>query len=177
MSSIEQLYRKALKAVAKETRAKSGGKRIDFMERRWTKSKAVERAVSGRTWAGKGTYDKKILGAMAKAAWVDHWANREEEKGRSFSGQDLWEVAPSRIPSQAKKWAKEVAMRLLLDEKQANLTALYLHAVSTFSYTGDPEKFGYHLGMQAMGHGVSWQDDAKGAHSSDIHPPYMEFYM
>lgn len=41
-----------------------------------------------------------------------------------------------------------------------SLDNLYEVAVKDFGYKNDKEHFGYHLGMQSVGHGVSWEDDA-----------------
>ena len=49
-----------------------------------------------------------LLNALVSGVWADTWATQEEEKGRSFSGQNLMDVAPN-PPRWAITWAKKLA--------------------------------------------------------------------
>lgn len=39
-----------------------------------------------------------------------------------------------------------------------SLEDLYEAAVKEFGYSGDKDQFGLDLGMQVVGHGISWED-------------------
>ncbi len=55
--------------------------------------------------------EKTIRDALVQGVWADFWASEQEEKGRSFSGCDLLEVAP-KAPRWALKWAKDLAVQI-----------------------------------------------------------------
>lgn len=121
-----------------------------------------------------------ILMGMGRAAHVTHWANEEEEKGRTYPGQDLMDVAPRRTTMASSKWAVKVGHEIeRLNGK--SLPELYEIAERANAEGGggqttqDPKTFGHYLGMQAMGHGVAWDDDIAGGHDL-IKVPYSEFY-
>ena len=135
---------------------------------------AHARNRTGRTPTGASA--TAIRAGIARAAFVDRWANDQEEKGRSFSGQDLMDVAPKKTSAAANRWAKTVAQRLIADNGVKDLTALYLHAVHKYGYPHDGARFGHDLGMQALGHGVGWDDDVRGAPHDAIKVPRSEFY-
>lgn len=124
-----------------------------------------------------GEHDDDILEGMARGVFADQWAMRQEERGRSFSGMDIYDEAP-RTPLKAAKWAKQLREKILNMNEAPSLTYLYEIAQSK-GYKNDPERFGFHLGMQAVGHGVGWQDDAdyRRAKDSDIKLPHDEFYL
>src|ERR1035438_4765464 len=48
--------------------------------------------------------ENTIINAMARAFFVTAWADRQEERGRSFSGQELMDVAP-KTPRFAREFA------------------------------------------------------------------------
>lgn len=121
----------------------------------------------------KTAHDPDILRGMARGPWAVHWANEAEEAGESFSGVDLYEIAP-KTPRWAEKWARRLADSIA-GLNQASLSELYQHAVSV-GYSRDKESFGYHLGMQSTGEGVSWSDDSSAGHHGDILLPYYVFY-
>ena len=139
------------------------------------------------------THDSAILKGIPRGVWADLWATEQEEKGRSFGGQELTSIAPP-TPAWAKKWAKGVAdeivrlnadllkkisqenfFRLGVKPGKSSLDSLY-ELVKRFGYPYDREHFGYHLGMQAAGHGVSWSDDTRRLRHETIKLPYREFY-
>lgn len=154
---LEKLYKKALKEV-------SGGK-------------AKRHTLGARTAKMLGEHDAEILKGMARGVYADAWAMKKEEKGHSFGGGiDLYDIAPA-TPSFAKKWAKELREKILNLNEAPSLTYLYEFA-QTKGYKDKPETFGFHLGMQSVGHGVSWHDDAdyRLTKRDDIKLPHTEFY-
>lgn len=119
--------------------------------------------------------DKEILAGIPTGVWADYWATQQEERGRSFSGQDIMDVAP-KVPKWAKDWATNLAAGIV-SVNGKTLEQLY-QMVKEAGYPHDREHFGYHLGMQAAGHGVSWSDDVrfdKLKHNA-IGIPHREFY-
>lgn len=120
---------------------------------------------------------EEIVGGIARAFFVSTWADREEEAGRTrgWAGQDLYKIAP-RTSSHALKAARKAAAEVeRLNGK--TIDALYEQAIATPGrHTpghSEPDHFGSDLGLQMMGHGVSWFDD---------HPkfpmklPHFEYY-
>jgi hypothetical protein len=134
---------------------------------------AVIRNEAGESVGKKKEHNSSILGGIPAGVWADHWATGEEEKGESFSGVNLMDVAPA-PPAWAKKWAKKVADEIV-EANHKSLDELYELAESC-GYPNDREHFGYHLGMQVAGHGVSWEDDADSGCSLKIKLPHREFY-
>ncbi len=134
------------------------------------------RGAHGYSPKEDGDDDDEILTGIPRGVYADAWAMEEEEKGESFSGMDLYEIAPE-TPAYADKWARKTAREIIkLNPKFKNLTELYEFAKSK-GYGNDAEHFGYHLGMQSVGHGVSWSDDARAGHHDDIKLPSTEFYI
>ena len=121
-------------------------------------------------------HDKEILAGISRGVWADLWANEQEEKGKSFSGQDITEAAPN-TPAWAKKWAKGVADEIveLNGGKHAPLATLY-EFVKAHGFPHGKETFGILLGLQAVGHGVSWSDDTRGLPDNAIKLPRTDFY-
>ena len=119
------------------------------------------------------THDKEILAGISRGVWSDLWATEQEEKGRSFSQRDITEAAP-RTPPWAKKWAKGVADKIVSLNGQS-LTALF-DLVKKHGFPHDEESFGILLGLQAVGHGVSWSDDTRGLPEGAIQLPRTDFY-
>lgn len=131
--------------------------------------------MNSRTNKGPGhgvpRHDNNILLGMAKGPWADHWATIQEEKGKSFSGMDIYEAAPD-PPRWAKAWAKRLAdSMVLLNETPL---ALIYAAAQKAGFAKNAETFGFYMGMEAVGHGIHWTDD--GADDIKIKVPSMEFY-
>jgi len=120
-------------------------------------------------------YMDPILFGMAKGPWALEWSNREEEKGRSFSGQDIYELAPN-PPSDAVAWAEDIAAQLKRMNNVAGLEVLYAVAQRE-GFNKDRENFGLYLGCQAAGHGISWCDDLQPGTEKLIDIPHHEFYI
>jgi hypothetical protein len=116
--------------------------------------------------------EAEILSGMARGPWASHWAQEEEERGESHGGEDIYETAPP-APKWVKKWAAALGKSISSLNHDVGLEDLY-QAARADGFTKDRETFGFYLGMQSVGHGVSWDDD----HSSSItiKVPSMELY-
>jgi len=119
-----------------------------------------------------------ILDASARAAFVTAWADAEEEAGRTHGGEDYMDIAP-KTPPEARDWAWTLWQKIWRqntdrfagfqlggkhEEPLANwIEAAWAHAAeaSGIDIHDDAEQteFGHYVAMQAMGHGVSWEDD------------------
>jgi hypothetical protein len=122
--------------------------------------------------AKKTSHHPEILRGMARGPWADTWASEQEEKGRSFSSMDLYEVAPE-APRWTEKWAKKLASSIVA-LNQLSLDDLYAVACEA-GFQKSEETFGFYLGMQAVGHGIAWTDDISGNAPKILIPSY-EFY-
>lgn len=125
----------------------------------------------------------EIIDNMARVVWADFWARREEDKGVSFSGVDVFDAAP-KTPTAAKTWALDMARQLAemngLDPRHpyAAMEELYAKAVAANEAAGQDsepaERFGSDLGLMITGAGVSWFDDNA---KFDLKKPYGEFWI
>jgi hypothetical protein len=115
----------------------------------------------------------EILHGMARAAFVNDWAQRQEAKPgfRGWQGAELMDIAP-KTSARANKWAKALASAFEQKNGGRSLDDLYAEALN-IGGSGSPETFGHYLAMQAMGHGVSWFDNNP---KFDLHIPRSEFY-
>jgi hypothetical protein len=122
-------------------------------------------------------HDPEILHGLTRALWSDYWAQQQEERGRSFSGQDIYDVAP-RAPRWAQQQGRAIADGIVEANGGRSLAELYEVARSYGFSRGGKEGFGSDLGLQSVGHGVSWTDNIPydpGA-ASAIRIPHAEFY-
>jgi hypothetical protein len=117
--------------------------------------------------------DSLILQGMARGPFAILWANEQEEKGRSFSGVDIYSAAPN-TPRWAHTWAKKLG-KVISELNGSTLSELY-SAAQDVGYHNKAESFGYHLGMQATGEGVDWTDDVAGGADLKILVPSYEFW-
>jgi len=138
-------------------------------------------AMRNKKTASAPGYDPEILRGMARGPWASLWADEQEEKGESFSGVDIYEAAPE-APAWARRWAENLASKIVLlnvDRRRLSdkpgLEGLYEEALLC-GFQKDKEAFGFYLGMQSIGHGVSWTDDLRGKPAIEIKLPYDEFY-
>lgn len=117
-------------------------------------------------------HDADILAGIPSGVWADLWATEQEERGRSFSGQNLIAAAPP-PPRWARRWAKQLADSIVRANGDS-LAALYAKAKAA-GYPRSASHFGFHLGMQSAGHGVSYSDDCD-LDDDAIEIPHNEFY-
>lgn len=119
-----------------------------------------------------------IVEAMARALFVSAYADAAEEADRDDLSPgprgDWMDVAPE-TRDDAKEKAIEVVARI---EKDNSITIeeAYAKAEAAEGHRKPPtpEDFGHYLGMQALGHGVSWMDDHP---DHDLEVPYIEYYL
>lgn len=124
---------------------------------------------------GKRQHVTEILRGMARGPWAIYWARREEEKGKRFSGTDIYYDSPE-APRWALKWARDLADKVVEVNDGVSLGDLYSAAVAD-GFVKDKETFGFYLGMQATGEGVRWDDDLVPNVSITIKVPSAEFYQ
>lgn len=139
------------------------------------------------------TIPDTIVNAIARAWFVSAWASKQEEKGRSFSGQELMDVAP-KTPRHAREAALIYLGRLECANKRDICGLLHDAAKADYATAGitdgmyvEPDgfvgaytdseyarTFGHYIGMEALGHGVSWFDD----HAEfELIIPRTEYYV
>jgi hypothetical protein len=112
---------------------------------------------------------------MSRGVWALYWAQEQEEAGKSFSGTNIYEIAPD-APGWAEKWAEKLAGSICHLNGNLTLDHLYLTALEA-GFPRDREAFGYNLGMQAIGSEVHWTDDISvGPDTPKILVPSYEFY-
>lgn len=119
------------------------------------------------------SHDSEILHGMSRGVWANHWASAQEEKGRSFSGQNLFDIAP-KTPAWAVKWANKLA-DTIQKLNGIDVDALFEMAREA-GFDKDRESFGFYLGMQAVGAGVRWTDDLSSRDAPKILVPSYQFY-
>ena len=122
----------------------------------------------------KNPHDSEILHGMAKGPWADAWAQKQEEKGRSFSGQNIYDICP-KPPRAARSWARKAADKIVAANGGLALEALFL-AARHEGFDKTREDFGFYLGCQACGMGIQWDDDLSSA-GLTILVPYDEFFI
>jgi hypothetical protein len=122
----------------------------------------------------KTAHNKKILYGMAKGPWADFWAREREEMGESFSGRNIYDICPE-PPKEARKWAREIADEIVKRNRKS-LSDLYQLARAD-GFSDDEEDFGFHLGCQACGMGLRWDDDLTPNNTLEIEVPQREFYI
>lgn len=115
-----------------------------------------------KTKVKRNAIEKEIIEGMARAFYVDAWAQREEEAGRTkgWAGQNLYDLAPKTSRAAMQTAAKAAAHVEAING--IGLDALYTRAVmmpGSHDRNADPFAFGSDLGMQMLGDGVSWFDD------------------
>jgi len=118
--------------------------------------------------------EDEILHGMSKGPWADAWAREEEERGRSFSGQNIYDICPE-PPKAAKSWARKAADKIVTANGGLALEALF-HAAQEAGFNKSREDFGFYLGCQACGMGIQWDDDLSSA-GPKIEVPYDEFFI
>ena len=116
---------------------------------------------------------KAILYGMAKGPWASWWANEQEEKGRSFSGLNIYDLCP-KPPKAAMDWAKSVYAQIF-DMNYPNFVTSLFNMAKKEGFSGDAEQFGFYLGCEASGMGISWDDNL--STNLKIIVPQREFYV
>lgn len=119
------------------------------------------------------TFIEEFSDGAARAAFVSSWGDHEEERGKTYSGLDLMDVAPS-TPLSAYVWAGQLIGAL----EAANHESIFVLGSRAAKADGedwdsfDGQDLGHYLAMEALGHGVSWFDDHK---KFKLKFPHMEY--
>lgn len=131
-----------------------------------------------------------IIEGAARTMFVDAWARFEEERQRTYPGQDLMHVAPP-TPPEALRQAEEVictienmnhcgvetlwerantACMVRLFERRRERAAKRLPPLpGPCGPHHDLSTFAHYLMMESLGHGVAWADDhAEYPHSTPL---------
>jgi hypothetical protein len=126
--------------------------------------------------------EREVLDGITRAFWTDVWVREQEEKaertGRRVPwgpGDEITDFVPRTVPATVRRQAVEFAGALKY-RNHTNLYGLYLMAMNAPGrHTREPSaaSFGWYLGMQGMGHGVSWFDDHP---QFPIQIPHTEVY-
>jgi hypothetical protein len=120
------------------------------------------------------TFIEEFSEGAARAAFVSSWADRQEERGKTYPGRDLMDVAPS-TPLSAYVWAGKLIGRLEA-ANNANIWMIGSRAAKADRVAWkrfDGVEFGHYMAMEALGHGVSWFDDHK---RFKVKIPHMEYH-
>jgi hypothetical protein len=112
---------------------------------------------------------------VARTLFVTAWADKEEEAGHSYPGQELMDAAPS-TPPEAELTASELirSAEVLNGSDLQAMLAQALRAINVEDSPRNRREFGFLLAMQALGHGVGL-DDSFGNHGLKV--PDIEFYL
>ena len=121
----------------------------------------------------RNPHNREILHGMAKGPWAYHWAFEQEEKGHSFSGQNIYDLCPE-PPRTAKRWARKLADDIATANDGLGLEPLFL-AARNKGFSESRENFGAYLGCEADGMGIRWDDDI--STNLKIEVPCREFYL
>lgn len=122
-----------------------------------------------------GQIIKEITENMARTFFVTAWADRQEERGITYPGQNLFDVAPA-----TNKAAKQAAWDLVKKLEKSNKVTIFevydqaLQKANLEDTEKNREEFGYLAAMEALGHGVGLEDGFPG-HGLEV--PDMEFSL
>jgi len=116
-------------------------------------------------------FDEEIIDGMARCLFVNAWADYAEENlDANFSQMELMDVAPETPPESFEK-AKKLYNEI---EDMNNVDLIEFVPPGIDPDEGfDKENFGHYLCMEALGHGVSWQDDHE---DHGLQLPHTEAY-
>jgi hypothetical protein len=117
--------------------------------------------------------------AMAKAFHVCAWADAREERGMHFPPQTKIDQVAPETSEEAKAHAQQIAKQIV-EMNKLSLFDLAQKAVAADTGKARPaisedtaHELGWYMGMQSLGHGVSWMDD----HADfGLELPLTEFY-
>lgn len=158
-----------------------------YNERRWTGPQVSQRI--GNTvdqWESlteADSADAEVIDGMARALFVTAWADQQEQDGASFSGMDIEKEAP-KTSRAAMSHATKLAKQFSAMNNGMSVGELFTRAEEDGFYTrptsdnlrSQESLFGWYLAMRAMGHGVSWDDNAPSNATLKIKHPHTEFY-
>lgn len=121
------------------------------------------------------SWSTSFIEGAARALFVQAWGDREEERGRTYPGEDLMDVAP-KTPKKAYIAAGKLLGELVA-ANNASVHELIQRAAKADHVDEDEidvENFGHYVAMQYVGSGVGWTDD----HAAfGLKVPHGEFYL
>lgn len=126
-----------------------------------------------KDWSPIDEVTAHIAEEIARAFFVTAWADAQEERGTSFSGVNLYDVAP-----ETPEYVIRDAMDLVRSMERLNgmrMRDMYYRALDRAELIDAPDvrdNFGYMTAMQAMGSGVRWTDDYR---DHGLKVPYKDF--
>lgn len=127
----------------------------------------LEQQIIAGAFTFAGLRDE-ILHSMARAAYSDWWICEQERKFEETGtpvpwgpGESIDPYIPTRTPASAKKWALDAVAQWERETGMPIDLLYWLAANAEGHHDREPstEQFGWYLGMQTLGHGVSWFDD------------------
>lgn len=125
-----------------------------------------------------------FVAGAARAMFVTAWADKQEERGHTYPGQELMDVAP-KTPRYAilRAWQ-------LMGRMEAINNGYEIHALIAAARRADKlgeefdeeycRLFGHYYAMQSLGHGVSWFDDHEPLdllYGATLQFPHIEFII
>jgi len=129
--------------------------------------------------------EKTIINAMARALFVQAYADQQEEAGRKVPPRTDWmDIAP-KTPAAVVSEAYRLA-GMIEQLNKASILALFAAARRCDGIQGVAENlpayansFGHYAAMGSLGHGVSWTDDHKPVVllGKTMMLPYFEFHL
>lgn len=130
----------------------------------WQESKFYTEAIKPPT--GGGIEWNEFTHGVASAFWVNAYADSEENQGRSIGGGADWTDHAPQPPRKAYEAAADLIAALervngkSIDELfELAKAAPRKHSWASEVTDEDKERFGWYIGMEALGHGVGWFDD------------------
>ena len=119
-----------------------------------------KRSTAGRRDLSRSEITAGMLQGIEDALWLPAWADAMEEAGQRPPQNITRETAdpmPAAVGTAARKVAREIAR--LNGGRLQSLAEVWRRASAADGREADPNELGYYLTMQALGHGVSWEDD------------------
>ena len=100
---------------------------------------------------------RDFLRGVEDALWLPAWASAKEER-RERTPRNITRKTADRMPPTVRTMARKFASTLIR-LNDASLEEIYERASQADGGPVDAEELGYYLTMQALGHGVGWEDD------------------
>lgn len=117
---------------------------------------------------------EQIREYMAKTFFATAWADYQDEYGEGVGmGVEIMDVIPDTYPESAYKAADKLITRMefINGETIERIYEICRDEPGKHSRDPDPDEFGYCMAMQAMGHGVGWDDN----HPSMFHEKHIDW--
>lgn len=128
---------------------------------------AIELKEKESNEESEGQYKDDILAGLASSFWAFAWAQHvNEAKCERISENEITDVMPD-MPNAALQLAEEISQRLIAENSDCSLDLLYRNSLRNNINEGigysekrsGPKAFGFSLGCEILGSGLSWSDD------------------